>query len=256
MRTQPLTVPGSGVYMPFHMESAKTGSQPQTIGWNESWAENLPWGMFALLHQGQKTPYQLHQLISLRDQLTLTIKMIDKILSDHKYTTTPITWDWERVFPASRDLELYWEKPLAETSSSHIESDEKLDTTAEVMSAYAAISKANLHRQWFSSPLNDEIQAALNSFESGIDGIRPSVPVVQMAWRLAREIARSVNVPDITLDVDGELSFYLRLGNGHLIMAELTVYGTIDASIYDEDDRLLHRLRRATEEEFISALSV
>ena len=59
--------------------------------------------------------------------------------------------------------------------------------------------------------------------------------------------------PEITVDVDGALSFDLRLASGLLLLAELALDGTLDASIYDDRQGvLIKRLPQATDYELIA----
>lgn len=101
---------------------------------------------------------------------------------------------------------------------------------------------------------DDEVQQELNEFSEGIEGVRPARQVVEMAVRISIVAIESTEQPDITVDIDGELSFYLRLKDGRLVLAELGVEGLIDASVYDEKDKLLKRMPSATEEELIAVL--
>ena len=58
--------------------------------------------------------------------------------------------------------------------------------------------------------------------------------------------------PEITVDVDGALSFDLRLTSGLLILAELDLFGELDASVYDDREGILvRRLPQTTESELI-----
>ena len=75
-----------------------------------------------------------------------------------------------------------------------------------------------------------------------------------MAFRIAQVAVQCASYPDITTDVDGELSFYLKLLDGRLVMAELAVVGSIDVAVYDNKDKLLERKPHATEKEFIAVL--
>ena len=70
------------------------------------------------------------------------------------------------------------------------------------------------------------IQKELDEFSNGVGSVRPELRVVEMATRLAQVAVRYTRNPDITTDVDGELSFYVRLNNGQLVMAELAVDGS------------------------------
>ena len=96
------------------------------------------------------------------------------------------------------------------------------------------------------------IQAELDAFAAGIGAIHPSDEVVMMAIRIARVVVANVEHPDITMDIDGELSFDLRRRDGRLVLAEMEVDGTIHASLYDRQNMLLEHMPSATEAEFSS----
>ena len=92
------------------------------------------------------------------------------------------------------------------------------------------------------------IQCALDEFADGLDGKRPEAWVVEMAARIANAaLARTVK-HDISFD-DEEcaVSFDLELSNGHVILAELWIDGSIDASVSDEKKRRVKRMPEATE---------
>ena len=73
-----------------------------------------------------------------------------------------------------------------------------------------------------------------------------------MAVRITEAALDKTVEPEVTLDVDGALSFDLRLTNGLLILAELDVYGGLDASVYDDHEGILvQRLAQTTESELI-----
>ena len=101
---------------------------------------------------------------------------------------------------------------------------------------------------------NDMVRQELYEFDQGIGGVRPEKWVVGMAVRISKVAIESTEQPDITVDIDGELSFYLRLKDGRLVLAELGVKGLLDASVYDGKDKLLKRMPLATEEELITVL--
>ena len=100
----------------------------------------------------------------------------------------------------------------------------------------------------------DEVRHELSEFRQGIEGVQPARQVVKMAVRISKVAINFTKLPDITVDIDGELSFYLRLKDGRLVLAELGVEGLIDASVYDENDKLLKRMPSATEKELIAVL--
>ena len=93
---------------------------------------------------------------------------------------------------------------------------------------------------------------AIQSFRKGLNGVYPDPRVTDMAIRItAAALAKTVE-PEITVDVDGALSFDLRLASGLLILAELDLFGELDASVYDDREGILvRRLPQTTESELI-----
>lgn len=97
-----------------------------------------------------------------------------------------------------------------------------------------------------------EIKAALDEFAAGLDGKQPELWVVEMASRIAEAALAKTREPEISVDVDGALSFDLRLASEYLLLAELEIDGSIDASVYDLQDKLVQRMPKATAEAIIS----
>ena len=93
---------------------------------------------------------------------------------------------------------------------------------------------------------------AIQTFSKGLKGVCPDPGVTDMAIRItAAALAKTVE-PEITVDVDGALSFDLRLASGLLILAELDLFGELDASVYDDREGILvRRLPQTTESELI-----
>ena len=102
--------------------------------------------------------------------------------------------------------------------------------------------------------LPEDIESALREFANGIDGVLPNDDALAAARRLAEAAAATVS-PEITVDVDGALSFDLRLQDGSLLLAEFSAAGALDASVYDSENNPLRRIPEATVEEFCRLLS-
>lgn len=102
--------------------------------------------------------------------------------------------------------------------------------------------------------LPEDIESALREFGGGVEGVLPDGNALASARRLAEAAAATVS-PEITVDVDGALSFDLRLQDGSLLLAEFSATGELDASVYDSGNNLLRRIPRATVEEICSLLS-
>lgn len=89
-------------------------------------------------------------------------------------------------------------------------------------------------------------QEALNAFEDGLDGRRPGSEVVELAEIIANAALSDTVQPEVTLDIDGALSFDLRTRDGHLIFAELAPDGALDASVFDQQNNPVQRIPSAT----------
>ena len=94
--------------------------------------------------------------------------------------------------------------------------------------------------------------SAVRAFARGIGDKQPTGATVDIAARISFAALANTVQPEITVDVDGALSFDLRLANGLLVLAELDLDGELDASVYDDDKGILvQRLKKTTESEFI-----
>ena len=101
--------------------------------------------------------------------------------------------------------------------------------------------------------IENAAKAALAEFAAGLDGKRPEPWVVEMAARIVNAALAKTREPDISVDdADGALSFDLELSDGYLMMAELYIDGNIDASVYDAQKKLAHRMPSATESDIIA----
>ena len=94
-------------------------------------------------------------------------------------------------------------------------------------------------------------------FSLGLDGNRPDDHIVDLADRLVLEARQQTDEPEITIDVDGALSFDLRLTSGLLMFAELAIGGTLTITILNDsgrETRVVRHLLAATESEFVDQL--
>ncbi len=100
--------------------------------------------------------------------------------------------------------------------------------------------------------LEAPLHPAVQEFAGGIGDARPEPTVVETAQRITLAAIEKTIEPEISVDVDGALSFDLRLANGLLLMAELAVNGELDAGIIDDKQgAIVERLRDTTSEELI-----
>ena len=105
----------------------------------------------------------------------------------------------------------------------------------------------------FRGSLETAQHSAVRAFSIGHEGKRPVASVVSIADRVAKAAVDKTVEPEITVDVDGALSFDLRLANGWLVLAELDPEGALDASIYDDRQGILiKRLPHTTDSELIA----
>ena len=74
--------------------------------------------------------------------------------------------------------------------------------------------------------------STVREFSMGLDGERPDDHIVDLADRLVQKTRAQTEEPEIT-DVDGALSFDLRLTSGLLMFAELAIDGTLDVFLND-----------------------
>ena len=90
------------------------------------------------------------------------------------------------------------------------------------------------------------LEAELAEFSAGIGGLCPTAEAVRIARVLSEAAVRYVPHPEITVDIDGELSFDLRLRDSRLVFAELGLDARIDVGVYGPDDQLLVHDAEAT----------
>ena len=117
-----------------------------------------------------------------------------------------------------------------------------------------------VRRAGISSPdvIRQSLEAApLYEFSCGSNGRPPSRDVGGLARRLSTKAVSSTNEPEITVDVDGALSFDLRLDSGLLMFAELQVDGSLSLTTLDDsrqETSVVDHLPSATESQFVDRL--
>ena len=115
---------------------------------------------------------------------------------------------------------------------------------------------------WLNSPifplgpptLPPDTEGEITEFARGIDGERPEEEVVRIATEVARVAADRTEDPEITVDVDGALSFDLRLRDGQLVLAEIDMFGRIDVSVYNAANELEQHHPNATCDDLIAVI--
>ena len=98
------------------------------------------------------------------------------------------------------------------------------------------------------------VEAELAEFSAGFDGMRPTEQAVCIARVLSDAAVRHITYPEITVDIDGELSFDLRLDDGRLVFAELGLDGRLDIGVYGSDNQMLEHDAEATCQYFLSII--
>lgn len=103
----------------------------------------------------------------------------------------------------------------------------------------------------FSKPsLSGEFETAVRKFEAGMGGTCPDAAIIMAARAIWEAAVQRTTDPEIAVDdVDGALSFDLRLQDGRLVLAELFPDGKLHMGIYDKDDELVEH--RTTEYEYL-----
>ncbi len=105
------------------------------------------------------------------------------------------------------------------------------------------------------APMAKNPPAIVREFAAGVDGVRPGRSVVDKADRLVQAALQGTMEPEFAVDVDGALSFDLRLSNGLLLLSELSIAGNFDASVYDDAaGERVQRLPQATAAQFMELL--
>lgn len=90
---------------------------------------------------------------------------------------------------------------------------------------------------------------AVSEFAAGVEGCPPPAPgVAALGAELVRAAADklgAVRPPEFSVDGDGALAFDLRLNDGRLVFAELSVGGRLAFSVYGLNDELAQSLDAA-----------
>ena len=171
---------------------------------------------------------------------------------DHLSLNVPIAGRFERP-PAVR----LWVPAEDSDSSPAFISASDLDH----FSALLALPSAELYSSALdadhivpSSSLPSVVKAQLAEFSAGSDGVRPTYTTVRIATALCEAAALHVENPEITVDIDGELSFDLRLKDGRLAFAELGLDGRLDVGVYGADNKMLEHDPHATCDYFLTVI--
>ena len=126
----------------------------------------------------------------------------------------------------------------------------------------SSVAERTLRAEWrnqqeFWSARIIPFDATVREFSMGLDGERPDDHIVDLADRLVQKTRAQTEEPEITIDVDGALSFDLRLTSGLLMFAELAIDGTLDVTVLNDSGpgaRLVKHLPEVTESAFVDQL--
>ena len=104
-------------------------------------------------------------------------------------------------------------------------------------------SRTAISHESLMPPLSGEFERAIGKFEAGMGGACPDAAAIMAARAIWEAAVHHTTEPEIAVDdVDGALSFDLRLQDGRLVLAELFPDGKLHVGTYDKDDELLeHR---------------
>lgn len=104
---------------------------------------------------------------------------------------------------------------------------------------------------------NRQNSSALDEFAHGSSTHPPRPDIVNLAGRLSNAVTDNTIGPEITFDLDGALSFDLRLRNNLLMFAELQVDGVLSFTVLDdtgEKPAVVAHFPSATESQFLDNL--
>lgn len=126
----------------------------------------------------------------------------------------------------------------------------------------SSVAERSLRARWsnqqeFWSPRIIPFDVTVREFSFGLDGGRPDNHVVDLADRLVQKVREHTEEPEITIDVDGALSFDLRLTSGLLVFAELAIVGALEVTVLNDSgsrSRVVKHLPGATESAFVDQL--
>ena len=103
-------------------------------------------------------------------------------------------------------------------------------------------------------PLPEPLQAVLNEFAHGIGGKAPSDSTLDAARRFAAEANQYTNNLDLTVDIDGALSFDMRTSDSRVVFAEMDIDGQLDVGVYSEAGQMLDHDPQATQDIFFASI--
>ena len=84
-------------------------------------------------------------------------------------------------------------------------------------------------------PTTNVMPVVVLEFAMGKEGLpRPTTEAIGVANRVVQAAHANLGHPDIVVNSEGELTFYFRVPDGRLLMAELDVNGVLWAGVHDD----------------------
>ena len=153
----------------------------------------------------------------------------------------------EQSIAGDQNLPLYYSIPRHMRRYAHLSAD-TLFTGTETVQEWNI--EPHFVQKWNARSVSD-LPPVVQEFALGVAAVAPARDVVAKAEHVVRAAIEHTVGPHITVDdEDGDLDFHLRLANGLLVMANLFLDGSIDASVYDDSQgvpvKTVKRMRRAT----------
>ena len=150
------------------------------------------------------------------------------------------------VISVQRAIRLWARTENAEASRDFISAIDQLNAQLASLVAQSSAPELAVEAVSPSPHLPPVVLAELAEFSAGLDGVCPTEEAVRIARRVSAAAVQHARHPEIAVDVDGELSFDLRLKDGRLVFAELGLDGRLDVGVYGSDNEMLVHDAQAT----------
>ena len=166
----------------------------------------------------------------------------------------PLNAPYEGLLAAQQAFRLWPQTENADASRVFLSAIDQLNALLALYAEQRSAPELAVEDVSPSPSLPPVVQAELAEFSAGLDGVCPTEEAVRIARVLSEVAVRHVGHPNITVDIDGELSFDLRLDDGRLVFAELGLDGRLDVGVYGPDHRMLEHDAEATCQYFLQIL--
>ena len=158
----------------------------------------------------------------------------------------PLNAPYEGVVAAQQAFRLWPRAENADASRAFISAIDQLNALLASCAEQRSAAELVVEVVPPSPILPPVVEAELMEFSAGLGGVCPTEEAIRIARVLSEAAVRHVAHPDITVDIDGELSFDLRLDDGRLVFAELGLDGQLDVGVYGRDNQMLDHDAEAT----------